>query len=98
MKTIRDPDYLEVVSRLRRIRKGKRLSQKTLAAKMGMPQSFISKVETGERRLDLVECCRWCVALGVSLQDILPSPLRAAVIGPPVPSSAAKNRRTARDL
>ncbi|EEL2472722.1 helix-turn-helix transcriptional regulator, partial [Salmonella enterica] len=31
------------------------LTQKQFAEKVGKPQSFISKVESGERRLDFVE-------------------------------------------
>jgi len=36
-------------------RKGAGLTQAQLARKLNKPQSFVSKVETGERRLDVVE-------------------------------------------
>lgn len=36
-------------------RKGAGLTQAELAAKLGKPQSFVSKYEAGERRLDVVE-------------------------------------------
>ena len=42
-------------ARYRGFLKRLRLTQDEVAAAMGKPQSFVSKCETGERRLDLVE-------------------------------------------
>jgi transcriptional regulator with XRE-family HTH domain len=39
-----------------------------LARRIGQPQSFVSKYESGERRLDLVELREICDAVGVSLE------------------------------
>lgn len=39
------------------------LTQTELAETLGLPQSFISKFETGERRLDIVEFIEICKAL-----------------------------------
>lgn len=36
-------------------RKAKALSQRDLADRLGKPRSFVSKIETKERRLDFVE-------------------------------------------
>jgi len=36
-------------------RKGNGLTQVELAKRLGLPQSFVSKYETGERRLDVTE-------------------------------------------
>ena len=38
------------------------LTQSALAQQMGVVQSFVSKIETGERYLDVLEFLRWCEA------------------------------------
>jgi transcriptional regulator with XRE-family HTH domain len=43
------------------------LRQIDLAKRLGKPQSFVSKYESGERRLDLIELHKLCQALGISL-------------------------------
>ena len=49
---------------LKRARDAKGLSQAEVAAKLDVPQSYVSKYETGERRLDLVETLDVLDALG----------------------------------
>lgn len=44
-------------------RKDAGATQQALAEKLGKPQSFVSKYESGERRLDLVEFLDVAVAL-----------------------------------
>ena len=41
------------------------MTQAQLAARLGRPQSFISKVETGERRLDVIEFLQLAKALKI---------------------------------
>lgn len=76
LKSIYDPRYLEVISRLRVARENLAISQVELASRLGKPQSYISKFETCERRLDLVEVLDICKALGINLQAIVPSDLQ----------------------
>lgn len=47
------------------------LRQIDLAKKIGEPQSYVSKFESGERRLDLYELRIICRALGVELTDFV---------------------------
>ena len=46
-------------------RKSTGLTQVELADRLGRPQSFVSKYERGERKLDLIEFCEVCRALGI---------------------------------
>jgi len=41
------------------------LTQVALAKKLGRPQSFVSKFESGERRLDVIEFLEVARALGI---------------------------------
>jgi transcriptional regulator with XRE-family HTH domain len=52
---------------LRELRVKAGLTQVEVANYLSRPQSFVSKYETGERRLDLVELGEVCDALGVDL-------------------------------
>ena len=52
---------------LRQIRIEAGLRQVDMAERLGQPQSFVSKYESGERRLDLIEIRQVCDAAGVSL-------------------------------
>ena len=79
MSSARNPLYMELVARIRRARKARGLKQKDLGAILNKPQAFISKVETCERRLDLVEAAQWCLALGVTLEEVMPPDLRTAM-------------------
>ena len=78
MRTVYDPQYMEFIARLRTVRKSKNYSQANLAELLNKPQSYVSKVETCERRIDVIESARWCLALGVSLEDVRPFDLKVS--------------------
>lgn len=52
---------------LRQIRQEAGLRQEDLAERLGRPQSFVSKYETGERGLDVLELYEVCAACGITL-------------------------------
>lgn len=58
-------EYLLLRKFLVQARKDARLTQEDLAAKLGKPQSFVAKYETGKRRIDIVEFIKICDALGL---------------------------------
>lgn len=47
--------YKRFLLRLRRARQEARLTQVEVADRLGRPQSYVSKCESGERRVDAVE-------------------------------------------
>jgi transcriptional regulator with XRE-family HTH domain len=47
------------------------MTQLELAAALRRPQSFVSKYEGGERRLDVIEFLDICRALGVSASSLM---------------------------
>ncbi|EEQ09239.1 hypothetical protein ymoll0001_6260 [Yersinia mollaretii ATCC 43969] len=55
MASIYSEEYQQVVKTLRQARIEQGISQQRLAEALNRPQSFVAKVENGERRLDFVE-------------------------------------------
>ncbi|MBI1249337.1 helix-turn-helix domain-containing protein [bacterium] len=53
---------------LRELRQNADLTQEEVAARLERPQSFVSKYESGERRLDILELWDVCKALEISLE------------------------------
>ena len=66
-KSIHHPDYQRFLELLREMRLKVSLTQEQVAANLGEHQSFVSKYESGERRLDLIELEQVCKALGTTL-------------------------------
>lgn len=52
-------------------RQDKGLTQSDVAMRLGKPQSFVSKYESGERRLDVIEFLEVCETLSVTPHSIL---------------------------
>jgi transcriptional regulator with XRE-family HTH domain len=52
---VHDPRYRELIDELRRARIARGASQADFGAEIGRRQQFVSKYESGERRLDVVE-------------------------------------------
>ena len=62
-------DYFRALMVAARERSG--LTQADVSARMGRPQSFVSKYESGERRLDVLEFVQVCSALEADPQAII---------------------------
>jgi transcriptional regulator with XRE-family HTH domain len=58
-----------LLSLLREIRNEARLRQVDLAERLGQPQPYVSRFESGERRLDILELRQVCEAVGISLEE-----------------------------
>jgi len=59
------------LSLVRQMRLDAGLRQADLAEKLRRPQSFVSRYESGERRLDVLELRQICAVLGVSLAEFV---------------------------
>jgi transcriptional regulator with XRE-family HTH domain len=47
------------------------MNQGDLARALDVPQSLVSRFETGDRRIDLIELEEVCAAVGISLQELV---------------------------
>ncbi|MDY6806416.1 MAG: helix-turn-helix transcriptional regulator [Cyanobacteriota bacterium] len=70
-KSIFTTEYALFLSLLREARKAAGLTQEQMAERLGQTQSYVSKCERGERRIDIVELRAFCQAIGISLNDFI---------------------------
>ncbi|MFA5592559.1 MAG: helix-turn-helix transcriptional regulator [Micavibrio sp.] len=70
-KSIHRREYKELLAALAAARKEAGLTQAELAKRLKKPQSYISKIENGERRLDVMELMEIARITGFRLQDYL---------------------------
>lgn len=70
-KSIYSAEYQRLCAVLRALRQEAGLTQVQVAAELGVPQSFVSKYESGERRLDVIELRHVAKALGVPVRVVL---------------------------
>ncbi len=70
-KSIFTAEHARLCELLRSIRLEAGLRQVDLADRLGVPQSFVSKYEIGERRLDLMELRAVSSAIGIALVDLV---------------------------
>lgn len=80
---VSSPSYEAAVEALVRARKAVGLSQRDLSERVGKPRSFISKIESRERRVDIVEFIAIARGMGVDptkllteVQDALSDPIQ----------------------
>lgn len=70
-KTLNKKEYKILLEQLYRLRLSSGLRQSDLANKLKTPQSFVSKIESGERKIDLIELREICIALGSNLKEFI---------------------------
>jgi len=52
------------------------LSQRELAKRLGRAHSFVGKIESGERQLNVLEFCDYADVLGANAADLLATVMR----------------------
>lgn len=70
-KSIFSETYLVFLKHLREARRRAGLTQQEVAIRLGHNQSFVSKCERGERRVDVIELRYFCKAIGVPFEDFV---------------------------
>ena len=70
-KSISSAKQKELLRLLKEVRESAGLRQQDVANSLNQPQSFVSKYETGERRLDLLELEQVCEACGLGLSEFV---------------------------
>ncbi len=70
-KTIHTAEHALFCRMLVAERRKRRLTQAGLAAALGRPQSFVAKIERGERRLDVVEFLEVARVIGFNVSRFL---------------------------
>jgi len=69
--SIYDHEYRAIIRLLLRARKDAGITQQQLAAALGQRQTFVSKYELGERRLDVAEFVRISMVIGAVPMSLL---------------------------
>ncbi len=70
-RSVRNTQQRKLQRLLRQVRLEAGLRQVDLAKRLDQPQSLVSKYESGERRLDLLELREICEAVGISLEEFV---------------------------
>lgn len=70
-KSIFTREYRVFTDLLRETREAAGITQVELAERLKQTQSYISKVERGDRRLDIVQLRHFCRALGTTLPALI---------------------------
>ena len=70
-KTLRSDAHATLVTQLRQAREAAGLTQTEVAERLGKPQSYVAKTESGERRLDVVEFVALVQALNADPASLL---------------------------
>jgi len=77
VKSVHQPEYQKLLEELIKARKDAGLTQQRLATKLKKHQSFISKYEQGERRLDVIELTKIAEILGIDYKALIDKALRS---------------------
>ena len=106
MKSIFSPAYQALLVWLRTQRTAKGLTLRDVGARVGRPHSWVGKIETAERRLDVAEYVELCRAIEIdpnrgiavvkaaatAYTPAAPADLKAADAPPPYAAPRTRNR------
>jgi hypothetical protein len=71
--SVHHPRYLVLREHLKALRVKAGLTQAEIATRLKLDQSYVSKIERGERYVDVLFYVDWCKACGVKAAKAIPS-------------------------
>lgn len=97
-KTIHSDEHIALRKLLVAKRRESKLTQSALAEQLAVPQSLVSKVERGERLLDVLEFAQYIAALGGDPVQAFSELLRDSKVltGPDTPKAPKRRTRPRR--
>jgi transcriptional regulator with XRE-family HTH domain len=66
-RSVHHPHYQEFLTLLRATRKATGITQTEVAERLHNRQVFVSKIERGDRRLDVIDLFEYCEAAGIDV-------------------------------
>jgi len=91
LRAFHSPRYQSMCRRLKEARRRSGLTQAEAAKALGQPQNFISKCETGERRIDPIELADFMALYETTFDALVPTIPSST----PPASRGARSRRVA---
>lgn len=80
-KQLRTSRHKALMAALTTAREGAGLSQRELAKRLGRAHSFVGKIESGERQLNVLEFCDYADVLGANAAELLGAVMRGRNVG-----------------
>ena len=71
MRSIHNKKYKAIIAYIRGKREEAGITQKDMTKVLHLRQAIISKIETCERRIDLLELLQYCRGVNISIQEIV---------------------------
>jgi hypothetical protein len=79
-KSTHTGEYALLRQQLRAVRRDAGLSQRDLARRLSVPHTWVAKVESGERRIDLIECGWFLASCGADPLPVLKRVMRQLTV------------------
>jgi transcriptional regulator with XRE-family HTH domain len=76
-RTIQSPRHRALAALIAEERKKARLTQAVVAKRLGRHQSFVATVESGQRRIDVIELIEFGAAIGFDPSTVITTLVRA---------------------
>lgn len=76
-KHLRSARHKALIAALKAARESAGITQRELARRLDRAHSFVGKIESGERQLNVLEFCEYADALGVNAAEVIGAIVKA---------------------